>query len=178
MARRRTYHVSEVARIAGVSVRTLHHDDAIGLLVAERRTEAGYRVYNEKDLLRLQQVLIGREQGLALEDIRRSLDDPSFDRERALLAQKRHLRESAGRTAAMLRTVDAALAMLENDEGGSMDVKRLFEGFDPAEHQAETQDRWGDTETYRESARRAERYGEDDWRAVQEEQAAIYADAA
>lgn len=178
MARRRTYHVSEVARIAGVSVRTLHHDDAIGLLVAERRTEAGYRVYNEKDLLRLQQVLIGREQGLALEDIRRSLDDPSFDRERALLAQKRHLRESAGRTAAMLRTVDAALAMLENDEGGSMDVKRLLEGFDPAEHQAETQDRWGDTETYRESARRAERYGEDDWRAVQEEQAAIYADAA
>ena len=178
MARRRTYQVSQVARIAGVSIRTLHHYDAIGLLVPARRSECGYRIYDEDDLLRLQQILIGREQGLALEQIRRTLDDPSFDRQRALLAQKRHLRERARRTDAMLRAVDAALAMLENDEGGGMNAKRLFDGFDPAEHEAEAQDRWGDTDAYRESARRAERYGEDDWRAVQKEQEAVYAEAA
>jgi len=58
MARRRTYQVSQVARIAGVSIRTLHHYDAIGLLVPARRSECGYRIYDEDDLLRLQQILI------------------------------------------------------------------------------------------------------------------------
>ncbi|MBW6456993.1 MAG: MerR family transcriptional regulator [Trueperaceae bacterium] len=65
MAGRRTYLVSEVAGVAGVSARTLHHDDDIGHLVPKARTEAGYRVYDEDDLPRLQQVLLGRELGLA-----------------------------------------------------------------------------------------------------------------
>lgn len=64
MKKGRTYQVSEVARIAGVSVRALHHYDAIGLLVPRGRTEAGYRLYNGEDLLRLQQILIGRELGM------------------------------------------------------------------------------------------------------------------
>ena len=80
MTRSRTYQVKDVARLTGVSVRTLHHYDAIGLLVPGARTAAGYRLYTESDLLRLQQILIGRELGLPLEEIRRSLDDPRFDR--------------------------------------------------------------------------------------------------
>jgi MerR family transcriptional regulator, thiopeptide resistance regulator len=178
MAERRTYLVSEVARIAGVSVRALHHYDDIGLLVPRERTEAGYRVYDEDDLLRLQQILLGRELGLALEEIRRSLDDPGFDHRRALLAQRRQLQTRARRADEMIRAVDAALAMLGDGSGGSMDAKQLFDGFDPAQHEAEVQDRWGDTDAYRESARRSRRYGKDDWRRIQEEQAAIYADAA
>lgn len=179
MAGRRTYQVSEVARISGVSVRTLHHYDAIGLLVPKERTEAGYRVYDEDDLLRLQQVLIGREQGLALEDIRRALDDPRFDRAQALRAQKRELEERARRTDAMIRAVDAALALLDDPPGGTpMDLKQLFDGFDPAAYEAETQARWGDTDAYRESAKRTKRYGPDDWRRIKDEQATIYADAA
>ncbi|MDF1522489.1 MAG: MerR family transcriptional regulator [Trueperaceae bacterium] len=137
MARRRTYQVSEVARITGLSVRALHHYDAIGLLVPKERTDAGHRVYDQDDLLRLQQIQIGREQGLALEAIRRVLDDPSFDRAHALRTQRRHLQERAARTAAMIGAVDAALAMLEDDRGGTMDVKQLFDGFDPAAHEAE-----------------------------------------
>jgi DNA-binding transcriptional MerR regulator len=69
MKRHRTYRVSEVANATGVSVRALHYYDEIGLLVSRERTGAGYRLYDDDDLLRLQQILIGREQGLALEEI-------------------------------------------------------------------------------------------------------------
>jgi DNA-binding transcriptional MerR regulator len=85
VTRSRTFKVSDVARLAGVSIRALHHYDAIGLLVPAVRTAAGYRVYTDADLLRLQQILIGRELGLSLEEIRRSLDDPGFDWTAALL---------------------------------------------------------------------------------------------
>jgi MerR family transcriptional regulator, thiopeptide resistance regulator len=178
MAPRRSYHVSEVARIAGVSVRALHHYDEIGLLVPRERSGAGYRRYDDADLLRLQQILIGREQGLSLEEIRRSLDDPRFDHRQALLAQKRQLQDHARRTDDMIRAVDAALAILEGPSGGTMDMQQLFDGFDPSQYEAEAQERWGDTDAYRESAKRSKRYTKADWGAIREEQAAIYADAA
>jgi MerR family transcriptional regulator, thiopeptide resistance regulator len=177
MARRRSYQVSEVARITGVSVRALHHYDEIGLLVPEERTDAGYRRYGQDDLLRLQQILIGREQGLTLEEIRRSLDDPHFDHRRALQQQKRRLQDHARRTDAMIRAVDAALAVIEGGRGGTMDPERLFDGFDPAHYEAEAHERWGDTDAYRESAKRTHRYTQDDWRHIQEEQTDIYAAA-
>jgi len=177
MAGQRTYQVSAVARIAGVSVRALHHYDAIGLLVPQGRSEAGYRVYAEGDMLRLQQILLGRELGLALEEIRRSLDDPRFDHRQALLAQKRQLLARARRADEMIRAVDTAHAMLGDGSGGTMDTKQLFDGFDPSRYEAEAKERWGETEAYRESTKRAERYRKDDWGKVQEEHPAIYADA-
>ena len=67
MKGQRTFQVKEVAEIAGVSVRALHHYDAIGLLVPKLRSGSGYRLYDEDDLLRLQQILINRELGLPLE---------------------------------------------------------------------------------------------------------------
>ena len=178
MAPRRSYLVSEVARITGISVRALHHYDEIGLLVPRERSDAGYRRYDDADLLRLQQILIGREQGLTLEEIRRSLDDPRFDHRQALLAQKRQLQDHARRTDDMIRAVDAVLAILEGESGGTMDMKQLFDGFDPAPFEAEAQERWGDTDAYRESARRTKRYTKADWTAIRDEQNAIYADAA
>src|SRR5262245_65568763 len=110
MVRSRDYQVRDVARIARVSVRTLHHYDAIGLLVPTGRSTAGYRLYTDADLLRLQQILIGRELGLPLEEIRRSLDDPRFDRKAALLEQRQRLCERARQADAMIRAIDAALA--------------------------------------------------------------------
>ena len=78
------YTVGQLARTAGVSVRTLHHYDHIGLLVPLSRTEAGYRLYKEQDLLRLQQILFFKELDLPLSEIRDILDDPEFDPVEAL----------------------------------------------------------------------------------------------
>jgi DNA-binding transcriptional MerR regulator len=176
MAHKRTYQVSEVAEIAGISVRTLHHYDAIRLLTPKDRTGAGYRLYDDDDLLRLQQILIGRELGLALEEIRRSLDEPEFDRRQALLNQKQRLQQRAAQATQMIRAIDAALALLE-EQGGTLDMKRIFDGFDPAQYEAETKARWGHTDAYKESQKRTQRYTPEDWQQLQLEQAAIYSDA-
>jgi DNA-binding transcriptional MerR regulator len=136
VTRSRTFQVKDVARIAGVSVRTLHHYDAIGLLVPQLRTAAGYRVYTDDDLLRLQQILIGRELGLSLEEIRRSLDDPGFDRMAALLDQRERLQERVQQTEAMIRAVDAALAGLNCDQkDAGVNMEDLFQGFDPSRYE-------------------------------------------
>jgi DNA-binding transcriptional MerR regulator len=175
---RRTYQVKDVARIAQVSVRTLHHYDEIGLLVPRKRSGAGYRLYGDEDLLRLQQILIGRELGLSLEEIRLSLDDPRFDRRKALLAQREQLRMRARQTEAMIRAVDAAIAVVdEATKGGIMDMKKIFDGFDPSKYEEEAKERWGNTDAYKESTRRTKRYTKDDWKKIQTEQAAIYKDS-
>jgi MerR family transcriptional regulator, thiopeptide resistance regulator len=174
---RRTYQVGDVSRIARISVRTLHYYDEIGLLVPSMRTDAGYRLYADEDLLRLQQILIGRELSLSLDDIRRSLDDPSFDCREALRAQKRQLQQRAAQTAAMIAAIDAALAIVNsNNQGRTMES--IFEGFDPATYETEVRERWGDTDAYKEAARRTTRYTRDDWQRHRSEQNAIYTDAA
>jgi DNA-binding transcriptional MerR regulator len=187
MQSRRHYRVKEVAEQSGVSIRALHHYDAIGLLVPSLRTAAGYRLYSEDDLLRLQQILIRRELGLSLEEIRRSLDDPSFDRRRALLEQRAALTRRAERTSEMLSAIDAAIAVLdgasvEGDgsnerEGKTVDHKTLFNGFDPSKYEDEVKQRWGNTDAYKTSAKRAAAYSEEDWKRCMAEQGAIYADA-
>lgn len=186
MTRNRRYLVKEVSEIAGVSVRTLHHYDEIGLLVPRDRTDAGYRLYDDEDLLRLQQILLGRELGLTLEEIRRSLTDPQFDRRSALLLQRAELEKRALQTTAMLRAIDAALALI--DSGGSaetnatssaatVDLKQIFDGFDPSRYEAEAEQRWGDTDAFAESKRRTQGYTAEDWQRLATEQAAIYGDA-
>jgi DNA-binding transcriptional MerR regulator len=202
MQARRTYQVKEVAQLSGVSIRALHHYDAIGLLTPSLRTAAGYRLYDGDDLLRLQQILIGRELGLSLEDIRRSLDDPSFDRRRALLEQREALGRRARHTAEMIGAIDAAILLIDRDhdarivaevcdapgraslhegEGMSMssnvDLKEIFDGFDPDQYAHEAEQRWGGTDAYEASIQRTKSYGEADWQKFKEEQGSIYADA-
>ena len=170
--------VKEVAKLTGVSVRALHYYDEIGLLVPSARTGAGYRIYDDTDLLRLQQILIGRELGLSLEEIRRFLDDPCFDHEKALLQQKRQLTERAVRTETMIRAVEAALAALHDArKETAMSMNQIFDGFDPSGYEEEAQQRWGHTEAFRASVKRTRRYTPDDWKRCLTEQAAVYADA-
>lgn len=92
---------------SGLTIRALHHYD-LGLLVPNARSAAGDRLYDGEDLLRLQQIIIGRELGLPLEAIRRSLDDPAFDRRQALLSQRTELAARAERAVDMIRAIDAA----------------------------------------------------------------------
>jgi DNA-binding transcriptional MerR regulator len=156
------YTVGEVAQLAHVSVRTLHHYDETGLLAPSARTEAGYRLYTDDDLERLQRILFHRELGMALPEIRAALDDPATDRRAMLREQRALLRERVGRLEAMVRLIDRTLEQgatpMTNEE-----MFEVFGDFDPAEHEDEARERWGDTDAYRESARRTRGYGKEDW---------------
>lgn len=170
---RHPYQVNDVARIANVTVRTLHHYESLGLLVPSRRSEAGYRLYSEADLLRLQQILLWRELGFALEGIRRILDEPGFELREALLAQRDELSRQGERVAEMIRSVNAAIERL--DGGKENDMKELFGGFDSSRYESEAKERWGDTDSYKEAARRTKKYTKDDWVRMRSEGDAIFA---
>ena len=162
--------VGEVAKTSHVSVRTLHHYDAIALLRPSGRSRAGYRLYTDLDLERLQQVLFYRELGFPLEDIARLLRDPKHDRRRALVGQRKLLAEKVDRMKAMLALVDKTLDAME--KGIAMNKEEMFEvfgEFDPKEHEDEAKRRWGKTDAYTESARRTKRYTKDDWKKIKAE---------
>ena len=170
------YRVSEVSRIAHVTVRTLHHYDEIGLLTPSDRSRKGYRLYSSADLQRLHQILLFRELGFSLEGIGEILDAPAFDRTAALRAQRELLRERVERTENVIRAVDSALRALEGDE--TMDEKEMFqglEGFEDAPYAEEAKERWGETESYKESMKRAKGYSSEDWARMKEESDAVEA---
>ena len=173
------YKVKETADIAGVSVRTLHHYDQIGLLCPSSSTQSGYRLYNEHDLERLQQILFLRELGLPLEDIGTILDHPHFDRKAALHKHRDFLLAKRHRIDGLLTAVDQATTALEG--GLAVSKKDMFEPFSTtalADHRKqyarETEERWGETDAYQESQRRTAKYGKEQWQAISDQSAAVY----
>jgi MerR family transcriptional regulator, thiopeptide resistance regulator len=159
-----TLTVGETARLAHVSVRTLHHYDDLGLLTPSERSTAGYRLYTMADLERLQHILLYKELGFALDEIGDLLADPAFDRREALLAQRESIVAQAARYNAMVELIDRSLRSLEG--GTTMTKEDMFEvfgDFDPAEYEDEVKQRWGDTDAYKESARRTKGYTTQDW---------------
>ncbi len=159
-----SFRVGEVARLAHVSVRTLHHYDQVGLLTPSARSESGYRLYTPDDLERLQNVLFYKELGFSLEEIRELMADPAFDRREALLEQRSLLQEQMARLGALLGLVDKTLVSLEGGFGMTKEeMFEVFDGFDPGEHEDEVKERWGHTEAYKESARRTKGYTKADW---------------
>lgn len=123
MAKTKAHRIKEAALIAGVSVRTLHYYDEIKLLTPSDRSAAGYRMYDDSDLLRLQQILIGRSLGLALEDIRRSLDDPADHEEevRTRWGETNAYAQSAKRTK---NYTEADLQLFEQQRARNMCTRR------------------------------------------------------
>ena len=121
--------VKQVARLSGVSVRTLHHYDEVGLLKPASVGANGYRYYGREELLRLQQILFHRELGFSLEEIARVLDAQGFDRVAALKAHRARLEAETKRYRQLVRTIDQTLAALEGD--GTMEDKAMYRGFDP-----------------------------------------------
>lgn len=128
-ARETIHTVSQLARLSGTSVRTLHHYDAIGLLKPATVGENGYRYYGRRELMRLQQILIHREFGVALSDIPALLDAEESDRLTALREQRARLEREADRYRRLALTIDRTIAELEG-RATLMD-KHLFEGFSP-----------------------------------------------
>ncbi len=122
-----SYTVKQLGKLAGVSARTLHFYDEIGLLRPAARTASGYRLYGESELLILQRVMFFRQLDVPLEDIGRILADPNFDQVRALRRHRELLEAQAARLGRLIKTVDKTLLMLE----GTMTLSdaELYEGF-------------------------------------------------
>lgn len=167
------YPVGEVARVAGVTVRTLHHYDEVGLLRPSARSGSGRRLYNHTDLERLQRILAYRELGFGLHEIATVLDDARVDPLDHLRTQHALLTERARRLDRMVALVERA--MEARAMGINLDPHEMFEVFgehDPTEHAEEARHRWGDTEAYKESARCSASLSKHDWKQVTAEGAA------
>lgn len=136
--------VKQLADASGVSIRTLHHYDAIGVLKPARVGENGYRYYGREELLRLQQILFHRELGFSLEETAEALSTEGFDRIAALKAHRSRLEGQSRRLTQLMGTIDETLAALIEDT--EMNPKAMYRGFDPekqAAYEKELVDRHG-----------------------------------
>jgi len=170
-----TFTVGELSRLAGITVRALRHYDEIGLVRPSQRSAAGYRIYDDRDVLRLQQVLVFRELGVPLDEIAQAIDARG-DRAALLRKHREALADKRARLDQMLAAVDEALEALE--KGKTMepvDVTKMFDGFDREGYVEEAEQRWGHTDAYKESARRTATYGKAEWDEIRQESEAIYA---
>jgi len=175
MANAMEYTVKQLSRLAGVSVRTLHFYDQLGLLRPERVGANGYRYYGQAALLRLQQILFYKELGLSLDEIRQVLDQPGFDVAQALKAHRRALLERLGRLRRLITTVDRTIAFLKGET--SMDNQELFAGFSEAqqaEYEQQAEALWG--ETVGQSSRKWKAYSPAQQAQIRAEGQAIYRD--
>jgi DNA-binding transcriptional MerR regulator len=161
--------VGDVARLSDVSVRTLRHYDEIGLL-RPSRTASGYRRYDEDDLSRLRQILFYRELDFGLEEIAEILADPQVDVDTHLRRQHRLLRERLERTEALLKAIENE--MEAQAMGISLTPEEQLEVFGTTrvpEYEEEARERWGNTEAWQQSQRRAAAYTKEDWVAIKAE---------
>ena len=172
------YPVGAAARLAGISVRALHHYDQIGLLTPSARSLAGHRIYTPADLKRLQQILFYRALGLALDDIARILADPGQDSRAHLRRQHRLLREQISRRQEMLTAIEKELEA--TTMGIALTPEEQFEIFGTdkvsGEWSEEAQQRWGETPASEQSQRRTAAYTRQDWLEIQAEADAINQD--
>ncbi len=168
MEKRDTYSVKQLATLSGVTVRTLHHYDAIRLLSPHRLLN-GYRLYTYKDALRLQQILVNREMGMSLDAIKQRLDDPDFDYSKTLVKQRTILSEKIGSYTQMITSIDAALSQLDKQKGDTMS---LYAGFNPEQYEAEVKEKWGEGEAYAQSQSRTKNYTNEDWQLIKQKEEA------
>lgn len=168
--------VKQLSKMAGVTPRTLHHYDDIGLLKPSRVGDNGYRYYGEESLLRLQQILFYRELDMPLEEIRKIIGRRDFDVLKALETHKESLGRQMERTKRLLITVDNTINHLKGKRIMSDD--KLFEGFseEQQEKYALEAEQMYDPETVRESNRKWKGYSAAKKETIMAESKAIYMD--
>jgi MerR family transcriptional regulator, thiopeptide resistance regulator len=168
--------VGQVADELGVTVRTLHHYDEIGLLRPSERSRAGYRLYTTADLERLQNIVVYRRLGFALEEIGRLLDAGGADLQEHLRRQRAAVVNQIDELNGLVCAIDRAL---EKEMSGLQltreEQRELFGDGYSEDYAVEAEDRWGDTDAWKESARRTSRYTKADWIAIKAEMEAVSA---
>ncbi|HIG0361128.1 TPA: MerR family transcriptional regulator [Clostridium sporogenes] len=173
------YKVKEVADMAGISVRMLHHYDKIGLLKPESINTAGYRLYSNKNLDRLQQILFFKELNFPLQEIKIILDSPNFNKKEALKTHRQLLLEKKIRLEKIIQSVDKTINCIEG--GIKMDKKEVLRAFDMTkieEHQKkyskEVKNKYGNTSAYKESNEKTSKYTKEDWNNIMKDWDKIY----
>ncbi|MGW6498605.1 MerR family transcriptional regulator [Nonomuraea angiospora] len=171
--------VGRAAALVGVSVKTLHHWDTIGLVRPSGRTWAGYRVYSDDDVARIHRVLVYRELGFPLAEIGRVLDDPDIDARAHLRRQRSELVERISRLEKMVSAVDR---MLEASKAGmrltpEQQVEIFGDDWQPAWVE-EAEERWGDSAQWAQYAERAAGMTPEDWKGIAATTEALNADLA
>ena len=148
--------IKEFAEFTGVSVRTLHYYDEIGLLhPADVDKVTGYRFYDEESVLRMQEILFFRELDFSLKSIGKILSSTKSNRSKALQEQKQMLILKKERLERLISAIDDA-AKGEN-------VMKAFDNSELEKYKEEVQERWGNTEAYKEHAAKTKSYGKDKW---------------
>ena len=164
-----SYSVGQVADLAGVTVRTLHHYGQIGLLEPEDRSGAGYRRYSDDDLQRLQHILFYRELGFPLDDIATILSDPGANTGAHLRRQRELLRNRISRLTAMITSVEKELEAYTM--GIQLTPEEKFEIFGPnysEDYETEAEQRWGDTDAWAQSQARTAKFSKQQWIEIKE----------
>lgn len=159
-----SYTVQQLATLAGVSARTLHYYDEVGLLQPAGIRRNGYRYYEEKELLLLQQILFFRELDFSIDEIKRILSSPSFDMTRALQHHRRLIELKKNRLNRLLKTIDTTINTIHHTT--HMDEKQLYNNFNQDEinqYAAEAKERWGHTDAYRQSQERTKNWTKEDY---------------
>lgn len=136
--------VKEVAELVGVSVRTLHYYDKIGLLKPSETTEAGYRLYSQKNIELLQQILFFRALDFPLKEIKKIIHSPSFDQKEALKLQRKMLLEKRDHYDQMIQTIDKTIKHMMGEI--KMTNEERFKGvnFKHNPYEEEARKLWGD----------------------------------
>ena len=163
--------VNEVSKLSGISVRTLHYYDQIGLLHPDQVSEAGYRLYGQASLERLQQILLFRQLEFPLKEIKDIIDSPDFNKEEALDQQIQMLRLQQEHLSGL---INLALEIKKNGVN-----KMDFKPFDTSkldEYAKEAKERWGDSAAYQESARKTKNYTKEDWNMANEQITSVFAE--
>ena len=163
------YTVGQVADLAGVTIRTLHHYGQIGLLEPADRSPTGYRRYNDADLQRLQHILFYRELGFPLDEIAVILDDPGADSRAHLSRQHALLRNRIGRLEAMIAAVEKELEA--HTMGIALTPEEKFEIFGEnysEDYETEAEQRWGNTEAWKQSQQRTAKLSKEEWLEIKE----------
>jgi MerR family transcriptional regulator, multidrug-efflux activator len=164
-----SYTVKVVAGISGVSIRTLHHYDEIGLLKPDHLSPSGYRLYTDSDLERLQQILFFKELGFNLREIKKIMDSPGFDKKEALLSHQRLLTEKKQRLEELIGSVEKTITAMER--GIEMEKKEMFKAFDESkieEYKKEIREKYS-KETVDECEKKTAGYTKADWDSIKAE---------
>ncbi len=170
----KVYTVSMLAKLAGVSVRTLHHYDEIGLLKPSFRTDSGYRKYQREDLLRLQQILFYRELDFSLTGIKDILDDSEYDEVQALKDHRNTIEKRIERLSNLLKTIDKTISHYK-EETMTLTDEELYEGFskENIERYKKEVDEKYDPELVKTSRERMSKMSRREWHETKDEGDAI-----